>query len=182
MCTETRVQDEIQSRYCNDVFLLKYIQRYFIFPPSLPPGSRLPPPPPPPPLLLHHPRPLSLAALPHVDRTPQRRLVLPAVDAVHLHGDAPRPGRRAPRPVGVSVRKHGPPPLLAVRQHHGNAAPLVFCAHVPNRDQGRDLHQTRGGHRCVDVLPDWLVIWWGYKMLSETTFRNFKLLEKTFEG
>lgn len=103
------------------------------------------------PLLLSHPRPLSLAPLPHVDRTPQRCLVLLAVDAFHFHGDAPRAGCRAPRPVGVPVRQHGAAPLLAVRQHHGHAPSPVLSAHVPDGNQRCDLHQTRGGHRRLDV-------------------------------
>lgn len=114
------------------------------------PGRRLAPPAPSPPLLLPHPHPLPLTAPPHVARTPQRRLVLAALDALHLHDHAPRTGRRAPRPVGVSLRQHGAAALLAVHQHHGHAAPPVLGAHVPDGDQGRDLGQTRRGHRRLD--------------------------------
>lgn len=110
-------------------------------------GCRLAPSASPPPLFLPHPRPLSLPPLPHVDGATQRRLVLLALDAFHFHGNAPRARRRAPRPLGVPVWQHGAAPLLAVRQHHGDAPPPVLGAHVFDGNQGRDLHQTRGGHR-----------------------------------
>lgn len=102
-------------------------------------------------LLLSHPRPLSLPPLPHVDRTPQGRVVFPALDAFRCHGDTPRPGRGAPRPVGVSVWQHCDNSLLAVCQHHGHTSSSVLGAHVPDRNQGRDLHQARGGHRRMSL-------------------------------
>lgn len=111
------------------------------------PGRRLPPPAPASPLLLSHPRLLSHPPFPHVARAPQGRLVLAALDALHLHGDAPRPGRRAPRSLVVPVWEHGAAALLAVRQHHGDAASPVFSADVPDGNQRRDLCQTRRGHR-----------------------------------
>lgn len=102
-------------------------------------------------LFLPHPCLLSVPPLPHVDRTPQRCLVLLAVDAFHFHGNAPRPGCSAPWPVGVPVWQHGPAPLLAVRQYHSNTSSPVLCANVPDRNQGCDLNQTRGGNRCLDI-------------------------------
>lgn len=55
------------------------------------PGRPLPPPAPASSLLLPHSRLLSHPPFPHVARPPQRRLVLSALDAFHLHGDTPRP-------------------------------------------------------------------------------------------
>lgn len=155
----------------NDILLKEIV--------SVPPGCRLAPSASSASLLLSHPRPLPLAPLPHVDRAPQRRLVLPAVDAFHFHGDAPRAGRRAPRPVGVSFRQHGAAALLAVRQHHGDASSPLLCAHVPDGNQGCDLYETRGGHRRLDVADstatsDADLCW--TKKFSETTF---KILEFT---
>lgn len=115
------------------------------------PGRRLPPPASASPLLLSHSHLLSHPPFPHVARAPQRRLVLSALDAFHLHGDAPRSGRRAPRSLVVSVWEHGAAALLAVRQHHGDAASPVFSADVPDRNQRRDLCQTRRGHRRLGI-------------------------------
>lgn len=91
-------------------------------------------------LFLSHSHHLSHSPLPHVARAPQRRLVLLAMDAFHFHGDTPRPGCSAPRPVGVPIRQHGADPILVIRQHHGDAPSPVFSAHVPDGNQRCDIH------------------------------------------
>lgn len=117
------------------------------------PGCSVSPPAPPPPLLLPHPRPVSLPPLPHVDWPPEGRLVLAALDALHLHGDAPRPWCRATRIVDVSVWPNSSDPLLAVHQYYSHTSSPVLSAHVPDRNQGCDLHQTWSGHRRLDKPP-----------------------------
>ncbi len=104
---------------------------------------------------LLHPDPsaLLLSAPPHVGLPAQGLLVLPALDAVHLAGVAPHPRRRPARSLGVSVWKHGTHLLLAVRHHHSHSPSPVLGAHVSDRHQRHDLHQTRRRHRR---LKHWL--------------------------
>lgn len=99
------------------------------------------------PALLHtDPRAVLLSALPYVGVPTEGLVVLPTLDAVHLAGLAPHPGRRSSRPLGLSVWKHGTYLLLALRHHHGNAAPSVLCANVSDRYKRHDIHQTRCHH------------------------------------
>ncbi len=54
---------------------------------------------------------------------------------------------------GVSVWKHGTHLFLAVRHHHSHSPSPVLGAHVSDRHQRHDLHQTRHRHRR---LKHWL--------------------------
>lgn len=91
--------------------------------------------------LLHTgPGALLLTAPAYVGVQVEGLMVFTALAALHLSDFTPHTGRSAPRLVALALRQHTSNLLLAVRHHHSHPPPPLLCAHVPDRNQRRDLH------------------------------------------